>query len=52
MRPRPFPKDHPGHDVWEPVQSKSAKPHLRVMPRNCGNPYCGCQQVTNPEAAR
>jgi hypothetical protein len=27
---------------------KSPKPHLRVMPRNCGNPDCWtCQQQTD-----
>lgn len=49
-RPRPFPSDHAGHDVWPLVLSKSPKPHIRVTSANCGNPDCACQ--TDAEASR
>jgi hypothetical protein len=41
---RPFPRSHPGFDVPELAQSKSPKPHIRVMSATCGNPDCPCQQ--------
>lgn len=40
---RPFPRNHPGHDVPAMVQSKSPKPHLLVSAQ-CGRPECDCQQ--------
>ena len=47
---RPFPKDHPGPDVWAPVAEKSPKPHIRVMSRDCGNPDCPCQLLLPAQA--
>lgn len=40
---RPFPTDHPGYEVPALAATKSPKPHIRVMPANCGNPDCACQ---------